>query len=80
MNKQITQSVARAAFKTFLQAFLGVLSWLLVPVLMGWSTIVGDGGVIHFDGSWFVMVLLAASGAGVAALISLATNALGKRE
>lgn len=76
MKTQITQSVGRAAAKTFLQAFLGVLSMILVPVLMGWQNVVGDGGVIDIDGRWLMTVLLAAVGAGIASLISFAQNAL----
>ena len=76
MEKQVTQSVGKAALKTFLQAFLGVISMILVPVLMGWQNVVGDGGVIDFDGRWFLGVLIASAGAGVAALISFAQNAL----
>lgn len=76
MEKQITQSVGKAAGKTFLQAFLGALSTLLVPVLMGWQNVVGEGGVIDFDGQWLLMVLIAAAGSGIAAMISFAQNAL----
>ena len=76
IEKQITQSVGKAAAKTFLQSFVSILSLLLVPVLMNWSTIVGEGGVIEIDGGFFINVLIAAAGAGVAALISFAQNAL----
>lgn len=76
IEKQITQSVGKAAAKTFLQSFVGILSLLLVPVLMNWSTIVGEGGVIEIDGGFFVQVLIAAVGGGIASLISFVQNAL----
>lgn len=76
MQKQITQSVPKAAAKTFAQSFVGILSLLLVPVLMNWSTVVGEGGVVEIDGGFFINVLIAAAGAGLAALISFVQNAL----
>lgn len=76
MEKQVTQSVGKAAGKTALQAFLGVLSALLVPVLMGWQNVVGDGGTIEIDGDFFILVLIAAAGAAVASLISFVQNAI----
>lgn len=76
IDKQITQSVGKAAGKTFLQALLGTLSVLLVPVLINWTAIVGEGGVIEIDGGFFVMVAIAAVGAGIASLISFAQNML----
>lgn len=69
-HKLVTQSVANAAAKTFLQAFIGVLALLLVPTLTNWAVDLQQGGDIQIDANWFVKVLIAAVGAGIAALIS----------
>ncbi len=73
-QKTVTQTVAKAAAKTFLQAFLGVLALLLAPVLTGWATTLGNGGDIVVDVDFISKVLIAGVGAGIAALISLAWN------
>lgn len=73
-TRTITQSVAMAATKTFLQAFLAILVLLAVPVLTGWADTIGNGGRIAIDLDFWLQVLIAASGAGIAALISLAWN------
>ena len=70
----ITQSVAKAAAKTFLQAFFSIIALLAVPVLTSWSTTLSDGGHIEIDVTFLTQVLIAATGAGIAALISLAWN------
>lgn len=74
IQRTLTQTVAKAAAKTFLQAFLGVLAVLAVPVLTSWSTTIGNGGELAIDVGFFVKVAIAALGAGIAALISLAWN------
>lgn len=74
IDMTITQSVLRAAGKTFLQAFLAILMLLAIPVLTGWADTVADGGQIVIDVSFWVQVFIAASGAGLAALISLGWN------
>lgn len=73
-TKIVTQTIVRAAIKTFLQAFLAILVVLAVPVLAGWADTVGDGGRIVIDPAFWLHVLIAASGAGIAAIISLAWN------
>lgn len=75
-QKLVTQSVARAAAKTFLQAFFAVLALLAVPVLTSWATTLQQGGELVVDVDWFVRVLIAATGGGIAALISFAGNTL----
>lgn len=74
IQRTLTQTVAKAAAKTFLQAFLGVLAVLAVPVLTSWSTTIGNGGELAIDVGFFAKVAIAALGAGIAALISLAWN------
>jgi len=73
-NKLVTQTVAKGAAKTFLQAFIGVLALLLVPTLTNWAVDLQNGGEIKVDLDWFVKVLIAAVGAGIAALISAVWN------
>lgn len=73
-QKEVTQTVAKAAAKTFLQAFLSVLALLLVPVLTNWTTTLSNGGTIDIDVDFVSQVAIAAVGAGIAALISLAWN------
>lgn len=73
-QKEVTQTVAKAAAKTFLQSFLGVLALLLVPVLTNWAINLQNGGDVVIDVQFFQKVLIAAVGAGIAALISLAWN------
>ena len=76
MQKEVTQSVGKAAGKTFAQSFVAVLVLLLVPVLGDWSQQVAGGGTIEVDVNFFMQVLIAAIGGGIAALISFAQNAL----
>ena len=71
-QKVVTQTVIKAAAKTFLQAFVGVLALLLAPTLTNWAVDLQNGGDIRVDVNWFVKVLIAAVGAGIAALISAA--------
>lgn len=71
---EVTQTIAKAAAKTFLQAFLSVLALLLVPVLTNWAVDLQNGGDIVVDVDFFRKVLIAAVGAGIAALISLSWN------
>lgn len=73
-QKVVTQTVLKAAAKTFLQAFVGVLALLLAPTLTNWAVDLQNGGDIRVDVNWFVKVLIAAVGAGIAALISAAWN------
>lgn len=73
-QKQVTQTIAKAAAKTFLQAFLAVLALLAVPVLTSWAGTIRDGGTVAIDLHWWSQVLIAAVGGGIAALISLAWN------
>lgn len=73
-TRTITQTIANAAAKTFLQAFLAILVLLAVPVLTGWAETVGNGERIVIDLDFWRQVLIAATGAGIAALISLAWN------
>lgn len=73
-QKEVTQTVAKAAAKTFLQAFLAILVLLAVPELTRWATTIADGGEVIVDVHWWVQVIIAAVGAGLAALISLAWN------
>lgn len=73
-QKQVTQTIAKAAAKTFLQAFLAVLALLLVPMLTSWTDAVSNGGAVTVDTDLIQNVLIAAVGAGIAALISLAWN------
>ncbi len=73
-QKLVTQTVAKGAAKTFLQAFIGVLALLLVPMLTNWAVDLQNGGDIQVDVDWFVKVLIAAVGAGIAALISAVWN------
>jgi hypothetical protein len=73
-QKLVTQTVAMAAAKTFLQAFVGVLALLLVPILTNWAVDLQNGGDIQIETGWFVKVLIAAVGAGIAALISAVWN------
>jgi uncharacterized membrane protein len=75
-QKQITQSVAKAAAKTFAQAALAVLVLLLVPVLTNWAIDIQNGKDVVVDLAFFQKVLIAAVGGGVAALISFAQNSL----
>lgn len=76
MNKDITQTIAKAAAKTFVQAFIAALAILYVPVLTSWATTVSNGGRIDIDTNLIANVLIAATGAGIAALISFAQNSL----
>lgn len=71
---EVTQTIAKAAAKTFLQAFLSVLALLLVPVLTNWAVDLQNGGDIVVDVDFFQKVLIAAVGAGIAALISMSWN------
>lgn len=73
----ITQSVVRAAVKTFFQAFIAVLVLLLVPTLGKWAVDVSGGGTVDIDIHWFGNVLLAALGGGIAAILSFAQNRIG---
>ncbi len=73
-QKIVTQTVAVAAAKTFLQAFLAILVLLAVPVLTGWADTIGNGGRIEIDLDFWRQALIAATGAGIAALISIAWN------
>lgn len=73
-QKQVTQSVAKAAAKTFLQAALAILALLAVPELTSWAGTIRDGGTVSVDAHWWAQVLIAAVGGGIAALISLAWN------
>ncbi|MCC6674116.1 MAG: hypothetical protein IT339_02895 [Thermomicrobiales bacterium] len=73
-TKTITQTIAKAAVKTFLQAFLAILVLLAVPVLTGWAEAIGNGERIVIDVDFWLQVLIAATGAGIAALISLVWN------
>lgn len=73
-NKMITQTVAKAAAKTFLQAAVAVLVLLAVPVLTSWATTIRDGGTVEIDLHWWSQVMIAAVGGGIAALISLVWN------
>ena len=75
-QKEITQTVAKAAAKTFAQAFVGVLALLAVPVLTSWAVDLQNGGDVTVDINFFTKLLVAAVGAGIAALISFAWNAL----
>lgn len=75
-RKNVTQTVARAAAKTFMQSFLGVLALLVVPVLTSWAVDLQKGGDLVIDIDFFGKVAIAAVGAGIAALISLAQNTL----
>ena len=77
MNTEVTQTIAKAAAKTFAQAFLSVLVLLLVPVLTSWATTLSNGGEIDVDVNFFSKVAIAAVGGGVAALISYAQNRIG---
>jgi hypothetical protein len=63
-----------AAAKTFLQSFLAILVLLAVPVLTGWTNTIQNGGSIDIDLRAWTQVLLAALGAGIAALISAMWN------
>lgn len=75
-HKLIVQSVGKAAAKTFVQAFIGVLFLLVVPQLANWYTVVAGGGTVDIDIKWWANVIISAVGAGVAALISAAWNSL----
>lgn len=77
-NKTIIQSIGKAALKTFLQAFIGVLVLLAVPTLGNWVTSVQSGGEVSVDLEWWTKVFIAAVGAGIAALISFIWNSLNK--
>ena len=73
-HKVIVQSIGKAAAKTFLQAFLGIMALIVVPHLGTWVTDVQSGGTVDVDLKWWANALLAATGAGIAALISVAWN------
>ena len=73
-TKTITQTIAIAALKTFLQAFLAILALLAIPVLTSWADTAGNGDRIVIDLDFWLQVLIAATGAGLAALISFAWN------
>jgi hypothetical protein len=75
-HKQVTQTVLKAAAKTFGQAALSILVLLLVPVLTNWATTIGNGGDIEVDVNLIGKICIAAVGGGVAALISFAQNSL----
>lgn len=75
-QKQVTQTILKAAAKTFAQAFVGILLILAVPVLTSWATTVSNGGDIVIDTDLLANVLIAATGAGIAALISFVGNSL----
>lgn len=70
----VTQTIAKAAAKTFLQAFLGVLVIALVPHLIGLGDAVTKGDAVVIDVNLYKNVLIAAVAGGVAALISMAWN------
>lgn len=74
MNREVTQTILKGALKTFLQAFLAILALLLIPVLTNWATSLQNGGDITVDVNLFVKILIAAVGAGIAALISYVQN------
>ena len=73
-HKEVTKTVAKAAAKTFAQAFLSIMVLLLVPVLTSWTDAVSNGGTVTVDTDLIQNVLIAATGAGIAALLSLAYN------
>ena len=74
MNTEITQTILKGAVKTFVQAFLGILLFLAVPVLLSWRDKVANGEQITLDWNFWGGVLLAAGGAGIAAILSYAQN------
>lgn len=51
-----------------------MLALLLVPTLTNWAVDLQNGGDVTVDVQFFTKVLIAATGAGIAALISLAWN------
>lgn len=77
MNSDYTQTILKGAAKTFCQAFLAILLLLLVPILTSWATSLQNGGDITVDVDLFVKILIAAVGAGIAALLSFAQNKIG---
>ena len=74
MNSDYTQTILKGAAKTFVQAFLAILVLLAVPILTRWAVDLQNGGSISIDVNIFVQILIAAVGAGIAALISYAQN------
>lgn len=70
----ITQTVGKAAAKTFLQAALAILVLLAVPELASWADDVQNGEQIALEWAFWRNVFTAAAGGGIAALISAAWN------
>lgn len=68
----------RRALRTFLQAFVGTLALLLIPFLSNLATSAGevDGGIVDISTDALGNILIAATVAGVIALISWAQNEL----
>lgn len=70
----VTQTITKAAAKTFIQAFMAVFAPLSIAVLSGYVTTVQDGGQILFDLTLWTNLLLGGVAGGVAGLISLVWN------
>ena len=68
----------RRALRTFLQAFVGTLAVMLVPFLLDLMKAAGesDGELVAIDVNFLGNVAIAATVAGIIALISWAQNAL----
>ena len=68
----------RRALRTFIQAFVGTLSVMLVPFLYDLVKAAGesDGQLVRIDVNFLGNVAIAATISGIIALISWAQNAL----
>ena len=76
--KQRNLDWLRRGIRTFLQAFVGVLSATLIPVLYDIVKAAGESGgdLVKIDVNLIGNILIAATVAGIIALISMAQNAL----
>lgn len=74
-QKTITQTVAKAAGKTFAQAFLSTLVVTLLPILSKIQDDLSNGGSFDYSNLTLVgSIVISAVVAGLAAIISMAWN------
>ncbi len=75
LNQDIVQTKARAAAKTFLQAFVGIAGAALLLWLGAQANVVNGGGDVRdIDFNPLLGILTAGTIAGISALTSLAMN------
>lgn len=74
ITKNVTQTIGKAAAKTFIQAFLAVFAPLSLLVLNGYVSTVQEGGSVVLDLNAWTNLLIGGAAGGIAGLISLLWN------